>query len=74
VVRARGIGIERKLEVLLPVERGPRLGQLIVAVARAGSVSIVTSLRMVVAVRMRHGWQGGVAAVVNRPLRRDLLW
>ena len=37
VIRARQIGIERELEVALPVERGARLGELVVAVARAGN-------------------------------------
>ena len=35
--RARSVGIEGELEVLLPVERGAGLGQLVVAVARAGN-------------------------------------
>ena len=36
VVRARRVGVEAQLEVLLPVERGAGLGELVVAVARAG--------------------------------------
>ena len=34
VVGPGRVGIERELEVLLPVERGPRLGQLVVTIAR----------------------------------------
>ena len=43
VVGAREVGIERQLEVLLPVERGARLGQLVVAVARAGMPSATSA-------------------------------
>jgi hypothetical protein len=36
VIGAGEIGIERQIEMLLPVQRGSRLGQLVVAIARAG--------------------------------------
>ena len=37
VVGPRGVGIERQLEVLLPVEGGTGLGELVVAIAHAGN-------------------------------------
>ena len=36
VIRPGQFGIEAQLEMLLPIERGPGLGQLVIAVARAG--------------------------------------
>ena len=36
---AGGFGVERKLELLVPIEKETRVGERIVAVARAGAVT-----------------------------------